>query len=822
MAEPTAQLCLSQKEYAFLQDATKGTVAVCAGPYSFSLSGNDRPVIYDKTRDVFTYTDVQKAITQNAFVPEGHYLVLENPSVNDKGELKTPTPGSNSPTQLQIGRKIVIPGPISLALWPGQYAQVITGHHLRSNQYLVVRVYNADEANKNATESLKSKAAGSDGKFTPGQLLVIKGTESSFFIPPTGFEVLQENDSYVREALTLERLEYCILLDEDGNKRFERGPQVVFPEATEHFVTKDNDGGKSTRKLKAIELNDQMGVYVKVTADYTDEKGTKHTAGEELFITGKEQRFYYPRAEHALIGYDDPKSNFKRERYYGITIPTGEARYVLDKSEGKIKLVEGPQIFLPDPRNEVIVRRVLDDKTVNLWFPTSVDALTFNQSLRALNEDPSSNYLAENTVIAAAADIGRSMNRGLTKSKSFSEPAAAAGYEGDRLSRGTKFTPPPMITLGSKYDGVPAISVWTGYAVQVVDKSGNRRVEIGPTTILLAYDETLEMLELSTGKPKTTDTLHRDVYLRVDHNLVSDTVRVETDDLVNVDVKVSYRVNFLREHSDKWFSVENYVKYLCDHMRSLLKGSLKKHSVTAIMKDSATLIRDVVLGKKEGTEARHRFFAENGMDVYDVEVLSVKIADTHSGIARLLDNATTSAVETAITLASDEQKLANTRRKTEIDKEIAKLNTDVNVYKQELAMLTTEAEAKATMAEIEAEIAEAVARLDAQVAEQEQHNAVATAEFNRTKMLSDQELTLEQARVALFEKKMAALAPNLIQAMQTLGDNETITRLTAAFAPLAIIEQTSTSAVMERVFKGSVVEPILNNINNRSKAASAK
>ena len=822
MAEPTAQLCLSQKEYAFLQDATKGTVAVCAGPYSFSLSGNDRPVIYDKARDVFTYTDVQKAITQNAFVPEGHYLVLENPSVNDKGELKTPSPGSNSPTQLQIGRKIVIPGPISLALWPGQYAQVITGHHLHSNQYLVVRVYNADEANKNATESLKTKAAGEDGKFTPGQLLVIKGTESSFFIPPTGFEVLMENDSYVREALTLERLEYAILLGEDGEKRYERGPQVVYPEATERFVLKNEDGGRGTRKFKAIELNDQMGVYVKVTADYTDSKGTQHFAGEELFITGKEQRFYYPRAEHALIGYDDPKSNFKRERYYGITIPTGEARYVLDKREGQIKLVEGPQIFLPDPRNEVIVRRVLDDKTVNLWFPTSIDALAFNQQLRSLNEDPSANYLAENTVIAAAADIGRSMNRGLTKSKAFSEPAATAGYEGDRLSRGTKFTPPPMLTLGNKYDGVPSISVWTGYAVQVVDKSGNRRVEVGPTTLLLEYDETLEMLELSTGKPKTTDTLRHDVYLRVDNNLVSDIVRIETDDLVNVDVKVSYRVNFLREHSDKWFSVENYVKYLCDHMRSLLKGSLKKHGVTAIMKDSSTLIRDTVLGKKVADEPRHRLFPENGMDVYDVEVLSVTIADTHRGVAELLKNATTRAVESAITLSADEQTLVNTRRKTAINKEIAELETTVVIYKQELAQQIVTAEAETVMARLEAEIAEQTARLNAEVAEQEQQNAVASAEFNRTKMLSDHELKLEQARVALFEKKIAALTPNLIQAMQTLGDNEVVTRLSTAIAPLAVLEQSSTSIVLERLFKGTPLETVLGNIKDRAKAASAK
>ena len=42
-----------------------------------------------------------------------------------------------------------------------------------------------------------------------------------------------------------------------------------------------------------------------------------------------------------------------------------------------------------------------------------------------------------------------------------------------------------------------------------------------------AYDETLALLELSTGKPKTTDQLLGTVYLRVDNNLVSDIVRAE-------------------------------------------------------------------------------------------------------------------------------------------------------------------------------------------------------------------------------------------------------------------------------------------------------
>ena len=47
---------------------------------------------------------------------------------------------------MNIGTKINIPGPVSFALYPGQMAKVIKGHSLRSNQYLLARVYDADSA----------------------------------------------------------------------------------------------------------------------------------------------------------------------------------------------------------------------------------------------------------------------------------------------------------------------------------------------------------------------------------------------------------------------------------------------------------------------------------------------------------------------------------------------------------------------------------------------------------------------------------------------------------------------------------------------------
>ena len=124
----------------------------------------------------------------------------------------------------------------------------------------------------------------------------------------------------------------------------------------------------------------------------------------------------------------------------------------------------------------------------------------------------------------------------------------------DAFTRGTSYTTPRTVTLDTKYEGVPAINVWTGYACMVVSKTGRRRVEKGSTTILLDYDESLEILELSTGKPKNTDSLQRTVHLRIANNKVSDIVQVTTADHVNVQLKLSYCVNFEGEDENLWFN----------------------------------------------------------------------------------------------------------------------------------------------------------------------------------------------------------------------------------------------------------------------------
>ena len=298
-------LVLSTNEFCFLQSKTNGAIKTYTGPITMTISAQESLVVFNSKTKKFEETqDFEKAKQLFVSAPEGWYVVLKNPAMDNSHP--EAAKAVNSP-ELEIGRKINIAGPVSFSLFPGQMTRVVRGHRLRSNQYLLARVYDADAAKKSINSATIVDTEGKDVKskaeeFFVGQMLIIKGTEVSFYIPPTGIEVLpiEKDGNYVRDAVTLERLEYAILKDEDGEKRYIHGPAVVFPKPTETFVTAPKGG----LIFRALELSPISGIYVKVIAEYDEVKDKKkihHPIGEELFITGKDQMIYYPRPHWSIF-----------------------------------------------------------------------------------------------------------------------------------------------------------------------------------------------------------------------------------------------------------------------------------------------------------------------------------------------------------------------------------------------------------------------------------------------------------------------------------------------------------------------------------------
>lgn len=764
-------------EYLYVLDTTKGKVDTIVGPSKISMSDTDQPVVWDKEKRRFARVERDRAIQTNSIAPEGFYIALFNPAETQPrdGQISAAAP-------LHVGHRVNIPGPVQFPLWPGQFAEVIRGHHLRTNQYLLAQVYNDVEAVKHWQTAVVKAADQSEGdapaltvapprSFAPGQMLIIKGTEVAFFMPPTGIKVVAENGVYVRDAVTLERLEYCILLGENGNKRYVQGPAVVFPEPTEAFIARDGQ-----RKFRAIELNATTGLYIKVIADY-EEHGTTHKTGDELFITGAEQAIYFQREEHSIIRYDD------QTKHYAVAIPPGEGRYVLDRMTGDPRLAAGPQMLLCDPRREVIIRRVLDATAVALWYPGNERAKRVNQELEAL---------AAATGAQNAYEVGRALRSQnfMAMSDSSGAGASAAAYStqvaGDKFQRGGAFTPPRTITLDTKYDGAVGISPWAGYAVLVADKSGHRRVVEGPASVLLKYDESLATLELSTGTPKTDTPLMKTVYLRTRNNKVSDRITVETQDLVQVDLTVSYRVNFTGDDKEKWFSVENYVRLLCDHMRSLLRGVAKGTGIAEFYGNTIDIVRTAVLAEPT--------FDENAMQVYDVEVLDVKIKDAN--VAGLLMGAQTDALTNALTLAKAERTLEFTTRNEAITREILteQTATVAATLAKEQALMAAQAaivDAREAMTAVQhaAELARAAASAEQQSASRERAVAV---EVGRIKGETDE-----------IVKRAAAVTDKMAVALTTFADQALVEKMTTALAPMAAMNGTSSADILSQLFKGT-------------------
>jgi len=787
-------LVLSVNEFCFLQNKTNGTIKTYTGPITMTISGQENLVVFDaKTKRFKETQDFDRARQLFVSAPEGWYIVLKNPAIDNSHPEQAKA--VNSP-ELEIGHKINIPGPTSFSLFPGQMTRVIQGHRLRSNQYLLARVYDAEAAKSaNATvidaEGNEVKAKQED--YFVGQMLVIKGTEVSFYIPPTGIEVIPlNNNTYVRDAVTLERLEYAILKDEDGEKRYIHGPAVVFPKPTETFLTNDN----KELIFKALELSPISGIYVKVIAEY-DENGTHHPIGEELFITGKDQMIYYPRPEHAMIQYDG------KYMHHAIAIPEGEGRYILDRLSGKIKTVKGPLMYLPDPRTEVVVKRKLTYKECELMYPGNTEVLAYNTGLQENVNDRK--YAA--TVDALTLNTAKVTN---------------AFQIDSEFSRGTTFTKPRTITLDTKYDGVVTIDVWTGYAINIISKSGKREVVLGPTTRLLNYDETIEAMELSTGKPKTTDNLFRTGFLRVENNKVSDIIKAETSDFVEVNIKVSYCVNFLEEYKDKWFSVENYVKYLTDHMRSLLKREIKKYSIQEFYNNSTDIVRNIVLNIDEDSTTIGRTFEENGMFVYDVDVLSINV-DPY--FANIFERHQDEIVQKTLDLANAEAQYEVSKKLNEFALKEAELDNQKRLkiaeYKHQLTIDNMNKEELIAEKQHVIEKAAAQARYDAQ----ELLNAIQAEELKRNKAQTDAVID-KQRDIAAIEKAkqesyantiktiVEAIGPDLVAALTARANADILDSATKHMSPYAIAKDEAVADTINTLLRGTTLENVVENITN--------
>ena len=851
-------LTLPPDSFIYMQNVGKGgIITVYRGPTVVNQTGQDQPVRYDSNSRTYKPCGLEQAVQNYLRANEGDYVVLENPAENNQ----FPSETTQQARPLNKGRKTVIPGPWSEALWPGQSAIVVEGHRLRTNQYLVAIVYNATEAKKNwDTGTVAEKqteahveitdAGLSESKehverteqqqtglpkpdsFAVGTRIVIKGSDVSFFIPCTGIEVMKdENGKYVREAVTLEQLEYCCLIDESGKKEYPRGPKVVFPRPTQVFETDK----KGRRKFRPIELNTINGIHLKVTAAFTGpdiendlSRQRDFNEGEEIFITGKTLSIYYPREELSVIEYGQGT-----KKHFSTAIPKGEGRYIISRQTGEITLMRGPKMFLADPRIDLPVRRVLSVDEVSLWYPGNKEAIQYNLELaQAMANSPSGR-----SGVVSEGDWRKMQAKSLVASASSEDYSPEdVGDEGGAtgsITRGTTFTAPRTLTLNTKYDGVPRIEVWSGYAILLVGAEGSRQVVQGPQVCLLEYDQKLGFMELSTGKPKNSDKLYKTAYMKVQNNQVGDIVSFESRDQVKGTIKISLRVNFESETEEdklKWFSVDNYVKYLTDHVRSMIAGTTKKKTVAEIKSDYVNIVRDCLLGPKpeNGDPRVGLYFEDNGMRVVEVEVLDINLSDI--SIANLLNATQHQVVQSNIELEQAERELEITRRKEQVAQDTLRIQYET---KQLQAKIKREALAD----EIELLVSQTAVALKQIEGDAEKTEATdkilefkAAKALERAKAETDHKYSVDTAALQLRKeelvsttdaavKRFEAAKNGLHEVLISLGRDEMAAKLAQGCTIERYLSGDSVGSSISNLLS---VAPVLKNFFDRAEAIQTK
>ena len=799
-------LVLASNEFAFIMAKTNGAIKTYTGPITMTISAQESLVVFNaKTKKFEETQDFEKAKQLFISAPEGWYVVLKNPATDNSHP--EPAKAVNSPT-LEIGRKINIAGPVSFSLFPGQMTRVIRGHRLRSNQYLLARVYDADAARKGIATATIVDTEGREVTAKPeeyfvGQMIVIKGTEVSFYIPPTGIEVIpiENSNNYVRDAVTLERLEYAILKDEDGEKRYIHGPAVVFPKPTETFVTAPKGG----LIFRALELSPISGIYVKVIAAYDEEKDGKtihHPIGEELFITGNDQMIYYPRPEHAMIQYDG------KYMHHAIAIPEGEGRYILNRLTGDIVTVHGPQMFLPDPRTEVVVKRKLTAKECELMYPGNKDVLLYNNEL---SEKATEKMAAKGLTGSAVTDM---LN---TAYSTANQESTLAIFEANaNISRGVSYTKPRTITLDTKYEGVVAIDVWTGYAINVVSKRGKREVVMGPATRLLDYDETVEAIEVSLNGNKAA-------FLKIENNSISSLIVAQTADYVDVQIKLNYYVNFLKEYKDSWFTINNYIKYLCDNMSSLIKREVKKYDIKDFYANSTEIIRNIVLDINKDNNNGGRLFETNGMLITDVDVIGIGVENK---IADILSEHQSELVKNSLELADAESHMKIITALADVKKKEAELNYEADLYALNLDFKKTEEKMKNDESIRIREREENAAVVQAKNDLQSVLSAIQTAEMTRQKERQDMEIAHEKALAAIEKAKqeayantvkeiMSSISPDLVAAINANSKAELLKEGMASMSPYALANGESIADTVNKLLRGTPLEEVLDKASTK-------
>lgn len=225
-----------------------------------------------------------------------------------------------------------------------------------------------------------------------------------------------------------------------------------------------------------------------------------------------------------------------------------------------------------------------------------------------------------------------------------------------------------------------------------------------------------------------------------------------------------------------------------------MRAAVRRTPIERFHAASTDVLRGAVLGEKQDGKRAGREFEENGLVVYDVEVLSVAILD--EDVETLLTEAQRGAITAEVARKREAQRLEAEQAKEAVTRAIAEAQTQTLAVETQLeaarrALAVAKAQAKAEVTHLDL-LSKAKAEAEAlELSSQAKTAARAREAELDAKALADQ--------TKAFEAQMAALAPELIATLKALGNQQLAAALTENLSPLAILGGESVADVAARL-----------------------
>ncbi|MDI1432887.1 hypothetical protein [Polyangium sorediatum] len=911
MERTSRKIPVTERQFLWVQDDDKGEVTLHVGPTMVSPTAADRVVIDDGMGGF--REDTTGKPQSMVELGDNQYAVLFNPLLeSDSGPNGRFKNGRNESRPLRNGTRSMIPGPCSFYLRPGQRADVRDAHELASNQYLVVKVYGEVDNNapyyevtarsaaitRATAENLDEQPTTTVDALSPvplkrGQLIVIRGLDTQFYIPPTGVDIVPDtsiDDSgaaisaaiarqvlaqsgeetaaleeyaaddeatglrgqarskvpnqfidqsarmrgrkaapsppppqaapapaaaiaaeakigaaavqdllassavrraleaearqarLIRRAVVLGEKEYCVIVDADGKREIKVGPARVFPGPYDTFMTL----GSRNRVYDAYELLPQRALWLRVIAPIKRaELAAKLPRGFEL---AKDE--YFPGDELLL---------------------TGVSTFFVPFNEIECLSPETGQAVVGNDQSRVFIEAIgIDQKSGIYVRDLATGEVRLVRGKQSYLVDPRKEVQVTRTVPADDWNLWIASN------------------EPHKETQRAITTPWALSILVPNNTAV------------LVTSANSRRVVEGPCVTLLGYEESLTSLSLSTGTPKSDDEPLRTCFLRTVGNRISDKITVETADFVRISVRVSYSVEFLADHKDKWFNHENYIQFIVDRLRSIVRGKCRAMSLSALWPELPAVFRDTLLGERKDGARPGRLFTENGTLLSEVEVLGAEIEDRE--VAALMQKVQTESVTLAIGDRKAQEALASAKLRAEVERQtqellaearvraakleelsrklaheaaLAKAREDEAVHKERQSLADTR-EAEAQKARLTRENEEKASMLDGfrkdAEARVEAQRITHEAELAYVTRLRELEIKLIEVQSSATVAERQAVQKQLVEAMVALGDKLLLTEVAGNMNLVSLFKGKDVGTILSEVLGGTKVMPTLRSI----------